>query len=105
MWLALEAEDPDRAVSVAQDVQPERHPFPSIRVLYWVNYGRALARLRGRQDDAVRALRTAEDIFSTKVRRDPIVRETLTELLPRTRRDSPAGQELHAMAYRAGLPV
>ena len=28
MWLALEADEPDHVVSIAQDVDPERHPFP-----------------------------------------------------------------------------
>jgi len=105
MSLALEADEPDQAVSVAQDVHPERHPFPSVRAVYWAYYGRALTQLQGRHDDAVRALRTAEQIFPTKVRRDPLVREAIAVLLPRTRRDSTARQELEGMAYRASLPV
>ncbi|MGH3865125.1 MAG: helix-turn-helix domain-containing protein [Pseudonocardiaceae bacterium] len=104
MWLALEAGEPDQAVSVARDVDPERHPFTTMQALYWVDYGRALARLRGRRDDAVMALRTAEDLFPTMVRRDPIVREVIAELLTRARRDT-VGRELRGMAYRAGLPV
>lgn len=104
MWLALEAGQPDQAVSVAQRVHPERHPFLANRAYYWVHYGRALARVRRRQDDAVVALRTAEDIFPTKVQRDPFVREVLAELVTRSRRDA-VGRELRGMAYRAGLPV
>ncbi len=65
---------------------------------------RALTRLRGRHDDAVRALRTAEDIFPTNVRRDPMVRGVIVTLLPGARRDA-VGRELRGMAYRAGLPV
>jgi hypothetical protein len=105
MWLALDAGEPDRAVSVAQQVHPERHPFPVNRSYYWVHYGRGLARLRRRHDDAVMALRTAEDIFPAKVRRDPLVRDVIAELLARSRRDSPIDRELRSMAYRAGLPV
>jgi transcriptional regulator with XRE-family HTH domain len=104
MWLALEADEPDQAVSIARDVAPERHPFPVNRAHYWIQYGRALARLRGRRDDAVRALRMAEDIFPVKVRRDPLVREVIATLLPGTRRDA-IGVELRGMAHRAGLPV
>ncbi len=104
MWHALNAGEPDQAVSIAQDVDPERHPFPVNRAHYWVQYGRALARLRGRRDDAVRALRTAEDIFPTKVRRDPIVREVIATLLPGARHDA-IGTELRRMAHRAGLPT
>ncbi|MGH3933536.1 MAG: helix-turn-helix domain-containing protein [Pseudonocardiaceae bacterium] len=104
VWLALEAGEPDQAASIARDVHPEQHPFPSGRAHYWMHYGRALARLRGRRDDAVRALRTAEDIFPIKVRRDPLVRDVIAALLPGARRDA-IGMELRGMAHRAGLPV
>jgi transcriptional regulator with XRE-family HTH domain len=103
--LALEAREPDRAVRIAEGLHPEQNPFPASRVYHWVGYGRALARLRGRQDDAVRVLRRAEAIHPHRVQRDPMVREVLGGLLTRTRRDSPAGHELRRMAYRAGLPV
>ncbi|MGH3908254.1 MAG: helix-turn-helix domain-containing protein [Pseudonocardiaceae bacterium] len=104
MWVALEVGDPDQAVSIAQDVHPERHPFPVNQAHYWTHYGRALAGLRGRADDAVRALRTAEDIFPTKVRRDPWVREVVATLLPGARRDA-VGMEIRGLAYRTGLSV
>lgn len=104
MWLALEAGEPDQAVRIGQDLRPERHPFKEIRAWYWVDYGRALTRLPKRHSDAVMALRTAEDIFPTKVLRDPFVRDSLAVLLPGARRDA-AGEELRGMARRAGLPV
>lgn len=104
MWLALEANEPDRAVSIGQNVNPDRHPLPVGRTQYWVHYGRALARLRGRRDDAVRALRTAEKIFPTMVLREPRVRDTLAVLLRHSRRDT-ASEELRDMARRSGLPV
>jgi hypothetical protein len=104
MWLALEVDEPDQAVSIARDVAPKRHPFPANRTHYWIQYGRALARLQGRRDDAVRALRTAEDIFPIKVLRDPLVRDVIATLLPGARRDT-IGMELRGMAHRAGLPV
>ena len=104
MWHALQAGEPDYAVSIAQDVHPERHPFLFGQAQYWVHYGEALARLRDRRDDAVRALRTAEDIFPTKVRRDPMVREVVAALLPGARQDA-VGMELRGLAYRAGVAV
>ncbi|MGH3868019.1 MAG: helix-turn-helix domain-containing protein [Pseudonocardiaceae bacterium] len=104
MWVGLETGEPDRAVSIAaNNVAPQRHR-PQAQVRYWTYYGRALARLRGRHDDAARALRRAEAIHPHRVQRDPFVREVLAELLTQTRRDSPAGRELRAMAHRAGLP-
>ncbi|MGQ0776850.1 MAG: hypothetical protein ACT4NY_20940 [Pseudonocardiales bacterium] len=51
--LALEAGEPDRAVSIAEGLHPEQNPFPLSRVYHWVGYGRSLAQLRGRHDDAV----------------------------------------------------
>lgn len=104
MWLALEADEPDQVVSIAQGVDPDRHPFPVSRSIYWLHYGRALARLRGRQDEAVRSLRKAEEINPILVRRHPMAREAIAALVPGARRDA-VGRELRAMAYRAGLPV
>lgn len=102
--LALEAGEPDRAVSISRGLQPQRHPFVTRQAAYWVDYGRALARVRGRQDDAVKALRTAEELFPMRVLRNPFARDVIAELLARSRRDA-VGRELRGMAYRAGLPV
>ena len=101
----LEAGDPERAVRIAEGLRPETHLLRSRQAAYWVTYGQALSRLRGRHEDAIEAFRRAELISPHHVLRDPITREVLAELLPRTRRDSPAGRELRGMAYRAGLPV
>jgi hypothetical protein len=104
MWLALHAKEPDQAVSIAGNVHPERHPFRLGQSQYWLHYGCALAQLRGCHDDAVWALRTAEDIHPAKVRRDVMARDTLAVLLRHSRQDA-VGQELRGMARRAGLPV
>jgi len=47
-WLALEADEPDQALRVAQGLEPRRHPFPVNRAYYWAHYGRALTRLSRR---------------------------------------------------------
>ncbi|MGH3857909.1 MAG: helix-turn-helix domain-containing protein [Pseudonocardiaceae bacterium] len=101
----LEVGEYDRAVAVAEGLNPQEHPSPERRATYWADYGRALARLRGRHDDAVMAIRRAEHLHPTRVQRNPFTRDVLAELLPRTRRDSPTGRELRGMAYRAGLLV
>jgi transcriptional regulator with XRE-family HTH domain len=103
MGVALETRDFAKAVSIAETLQPQQLPNPTRRATYWSNYGRALARIRGRQDDAVRALRQAELISPPRVQRNPFVRDVLAELLYRSRRNA-AGVELRGMAYRAGLP-
>ncbi len=97
--------DNELAARIAEGLRPETHLLRSRQAAYWVTYGQALSRLRGRHEDAINAFRRAELISPHHVLRDPITREVLAELLPRTRRDSPAGRELRGMAYRAGLPV
>ncbi|MGH3536619.1 MAG: helix-turn-helix domain-containing protein [Pseudonocardiaceae bacterium] len=104
MSVSLEARDFARAASIAEGLRPELLTTATRRAAYWADYGRALARMRGRQDDAVRALRKAELISPARVQRHPFSREVLAELLARSRRD-PIGRELRGMAYRADLPV
>lgn len=104
MSLALEMNEPDRAVGIARNLQPEHHPFRSKRVYYWSTYGRALHQLRGHREDTVRALRTAEDIFPTRIYRDAMVRDVLTTLMDRPP-PGRAGEELRGIAHRAGLTV
>lgn len=104
MIIALEVGEADRVVSIAQGLRPQCHPFVTRQAVYWASYGRALAQLKGRQNEAVRALRTAEQLFPVYVQRNPFVRDVLEELLTKACRDA-AGRELRAMAYRAGLLV
>jgi hypothetical protein len=103
----LEAGDHERtaAIANAKRVNPQVHPNRSRQAAYWLDYGRALARIRGRHDEAVMALHRAETISPLHLHRSPFAREALAGLLPRTRRDSPAGRQLRRMAYRARLPV
>ncbi|MGH3898062.1 MAG: helix-turn-helix domain-containing protein [Pseudonocardiaceae bacterium] len=105
MHIALEAGDHQRAVTIAEGLRPEVHPFRGCQAMYWVDCGRALARVRGRHSDAVMALRRAEQISPRRVYRNPLARDLIGVLLARFRRDSPMGRELRRMAYRAGLPV
>ncbi len=100
----LESGEHEQTVALAETVVPERITAPARRAGYWLNYGLALAKLRGRQEDAVRALRRAEVISPEEVHRNPLAREAIAELLARARRDA-VGRELRGMAYRAGLPV
>ncbi|MGH3941616.1 MAG: helix-turn-helix domain-containing protein [Pseudonocardiaceae bacterium] len=105
MWLALEAGEPDRAVSIAPTVHPERHPFKGGQAQYWLQYGCALAQIGDHHEDAVRALRTAERIYPTRMLRNQFVRDTLAVLLRHSRRGSTTDQELRGMARRARLIV
>ncbi|MGH4020274.1 MAG: helix-turn-helix domain-containing protein [Pseudonocardiaceae bacterium] len=104
MAFALEAGEPDRAVSIAEGVHPQRHPHATRRTTYWVDFGRAAARLRGRRDDAVRALLTAEDLFPVRLYRNPFARDAIAGLVEQSRRDA-GGRDLRGLASRAGLNV
>jgi tetratricopeptide (TPR) repeat protein len=107
MWrlsAALEAGNHEHAAQLAESINPQRIVAPTRRANYWVNSGQALSQIRGRRDDAVRALRLAERISPDKVHRNSFARETLAELVTRAHRDA-VGRELRGMAYRAGLPV
>lgn len=104
MAAALEVSDHERAAIIAEGLNPQQHPSLERQTTYWMDYGRALARLHGRQHQAVRALRTAEQLFPMRVLRNPFVRDVLAELVAHSRRDA-VGRELRGMAYRAGLPV
>jgi cytochrome c-type biogenesis protein CcmH/NrfG len=63
-----------------------------------------VVRVRGRQADAVKAFRRAEQISPECVQRDPFARDVIAELLARSQRDA-VGRELRGMAHRAGVPV
>lgn len=104
MKLALEADEPDRAAAIAETIRPAEISFVARRAGYWMEYGQALARLRGRQDDAVKALRAAERLFPERVHTNPYVRDALAGLMMHAKRDS-TGRELREMVHNVGLPV
>jgi hypothetical protein len=70
MAAALRVRDYQRAATIPEGVNPKAHPSRERRATYWMDYGRALARLPGRQDDVVRALRIAEELFPMRVLRN-----------------------------------
>ncbi|MGH3569050.1 MAG: helix-turn-helix domain-containing protein [Pseudonocardia sp.] len=105
MWrlsVALESGDHAGAARLAEALNPEEIIAPTRRANYWVNYARAVSPMRGRQDDAVIALRRAETISADKVHRNPIALDLLVVLRGRAHRDA-VGRELRGMLYRAGL--
>lgn len=105
MYGQLDVYDYEQAVRVGEGLRPEAHLPRLVQADYWVNYGRALARVRGRHDDAIAAFRRAEEISPPpRLYRDPFATDVIAELLARSRRDA-VGRELRRMAYRAGLPV
>ena len=105
MNAALELRDYEQAAAIAESLNPKAHPSRERRATYWMDYGRALARIRGRQDEAVRAFLTAEELHPLRVLRNPYVPGVLGELLARRSRRDALDRELRGIAYRSGLPV
>jgi transcriptional regulator with XRE-family HTH domain len=103
--LAAELGDTDRARELAAGIDPADVPSAARQAAYWSDLGRSLATTKATRDDAVVALREAEDAAPVWTRTRPLVRETVTHLLPRVRRDTPAGRDLRGMAYRMGVAV
>ncbi|MGW5743845.1 helix-turn-helix domain-containing protein [Amycolatopsis sp. NPDC003861] len=104
MSVALEAGEHAEAAKIAETVNPDALPSPTRKSAYYREYGRALARLPKRRNDAVLMLRQAELISPARIHRHPFMRSILSELVAKAKRDQ-IGRELRGMAYRAGLPV
>jgi len=102
MYGQLDVGDYARAVRVGAGLHPEAYLPPLGQADYWVTYGRALARVRGRRDDAVAALRRAEEITLYRLYRDPFATGLIAELIARSRKD-PAGRELRELVHRVCL--
>lgn len=100
--IALESGDPVKAAEVAGQVRLEDIPAKSRRLSFLVDYARALHALRGYDDEVVRLLRKAEKLGPDRTRHDVWVREIVTELLLRSRRDA-GGRELRGLADRMGM--
>jgi hypothetical protein len=103
MAASLEAGEPDETVRIARETNPEQHHSRERRATYWADFGRALARVR-RRDDAVKALRRGEQLFPMRILRNPYTRDSIAELVAHSKNDD-SGREIRGMAYRAGLPV
>ncbi|WP_084467538.1 helix-turn-helix domain-containing protein [Actinokineospora inagensis] len=102
MSVALEAGEHGEAARIGATVDHNALPSPTRRSAYWREYGRALARMPNRRDEAVLMLRRAERISPARVHRHPFMHSVLAELLARARDDA-IGRELRGLAYRAGL--
>lgn len=99
--VAVELGEPGLARTAAAGVDPFLVPSPARQTTYFADLGRALAADR-RDEQALRALRRAEDLGPQRVRSSPSVRETVGNMLRRARRAA-GGRELQLMASRLGV--
>lgn len=96
--------DPGRAAEIAAHTRPGEIAAISRRTDFHVDTARALTRLRGQDQTAVRHLLAAERIGPQHVRSSALVRETARSLLDRSRR-SAGGSQLRGLCERVGVPV
>lgn len=100
--IAVELGEVGRVREIAAGVDISQVPSAARQAVYWSDLGRGLSGTRATAEEAVSALRRAEEIAPVYVRTRPLVRETVTHLLRRARRDA-GGRELRGMAYRMGI--
>jgi transcriptional regulator with XRE-family HTH domain len=92
--------EPGKAMEIARNTNPAAIQSPSRQTSFYLDTGRALARLR-RDEPAVRQLLIAERLAPQRVRTDPLVAETARSLLERARRNA-GGAELRGLCERVG---
>lgn len=100
--IALEAGDAVKAVEIAESLRLEDLPMRSRQVAYLIDYARALYALRGKDERVVKLLLQAEKLGTTRTHHNLFVREIVTEMRERARRDT-ATRELRGLADRMGL--
>ncbi|MGO1056702.1 helix-turn-helix domain-containing protein [Crossiella sp. CA198] len=91
-----------KVIEHARTVRPELIPSAARQAMFYTDLGRTLASDRKTRDQGVLALRKAEEIAPQRVRNNPFVRETVTNLLARAHREA-VGRELRGLAYRMGM--
>lgn len=100
--LAVEAGDGGRAAEIARGVDPDSLPPSANRRAAWhIDVGRGLAMDR-RDEDALRAFQIAQKLAPQRTQGNPWVRETVTVMLERARRESTA-RDLRGMAFWLGI--
>lgn len=99
--LAVEAGNADEALTYAGAVEPRELASGNRRAALRLEKARAYAML-GRDADAVRELRQAERLSPAQVRHHPLIREMVTHMLSRARREA-GSRDLRGMAWRMNI--
>ena len=98
---AVEAGNAAEALAYADAVVPLHLASGNRRAALMMEKARAYAML-GRDADAVRELRQAERLSPAQVHNYPLIRELITEMLSRARREA-IGRDLRGLAWRMNL--
>jgi transcriptional regulator with XRE-family HTH domain len=97
--IEVDGGDPGRAAEIARTVDPNVIPAGFRQVFFYADTARALARLRGRDQDAIRFLLIAERVAPQHVHTSALARETSRALLDRSRRAA-GGPALRGLCER-----
>jgi hypothetical protein len=106
IWeLSMETDggEPSRAIALARMTEPERVPQIQRQSTFHLDTGRAFAYLR-RDDDALRHLIEAERLAPAHVRADPLVWETVRDIVERRQRRA-VSPEVRAFCGRLGVAL
>lgn len=99
--LAVEAGNAEAALRYAAAVEPRALASGNRRAALRIEKARALAML-GHDSEAVGELRHAERLSPEQVHNTPLVRELVTHMLSRARREA-GGRDLRGLAWRMGV--
>ncbi|MEU4427769.1 helix-turn-helix transcriptional regulator [Actinoplanes sp. NPDC024001] len=107
IWrIGIEADggEPGRAVAIARGTDPAVIAAGFRQVFYYADTARALARVRGRDREAIRYLLIAERIAPQHLHTSAMAQETTRALLERSRRAA-GGSELRGLCTRMQIAV
>jgi hypothetical protein len=105
LWrISTETDNGDwgRAIEISQATNPNMIDAMMRRVFFYTDTARALARMRGRDGDAIRYLLTAERIAPQHVHSSAFVQETARAMLERAQRLA-GGSALRGLCERMGV--
>jgi len=102
MGLEVDTGQPAAAIETANNVRPATIPSVDRQSAYYLDFGRALADIPGRDRDAVRMLLQAERVAPQRIRSSVSARDTARFLLDRSRR-AEGGSELLGLCERLGV--
>jgi transcriptional regulator with XRE-family HTH domain len=106
IWhMSIEVDDGDPAVvvQIARRTDPAAIPAGVRQVFYYADTARALARIGGRDREAIRFLLTAERIAPQHVRTSAEIAQAIRTLLDRSHRQT-GGSELRGLSERMQTP-
>lgn len=91
-----------KVAEIARTARPADVPVLGWQACYWADLGRSLAAEKRTQEQGLRAIVRAEQLAPQWIRNNPFVRETVSDLLGRARREA-GTRELRGLARRLGV--